>query len=96
MTRQTDSSNSVVHLLNYLHGIAQRHTWTNEQYLTANGCTNLSHYRLNRIVNTRHIATDLLHAVRAVQIELFTARVLRRTSHRVLEYSTDTESGYKL
>jgi len=46
------------------------------------------------VENNRHIATDLLHDVRAVQIELFTARVLCRASYRVFEYSTDTGSGY--
>jgi len=31
---------------------------------------------------------------KAVRIELFTARVLCRASYRLLEYSTDTGSGY--
>jgi len=31
---------------------------------------------------------------RAVRIEFFTARVLYRTTYRVLEYSTDTGSDY--
>ena len=61
--------------------VAETISTCRESYATSANCTG------QRILNTRVSS-------RAVRIELFTARVLYRVSHRVLEYSMDTGSSY--